>query len=114
MTVCQWRFSPIHAITSVRPLTGFPDWAAYLALTLPLAYRIVFGNSEGDARKCAVPLSRLAETIHLLGGIVLEMIHGNDDGDDDGGEDRRPSPPSPELLRELLERRRPVKAVAKA
>jgi hypothetical protein len=81
-----------------------PDWDACLALTIMLGERIVWGNSQEDEEwKCTVPLLRLAQSIHVLGDVVSNIINGDDLGDDDGGP--RPSP-SPDLLFRLLERRR--------
>jgi len=89
---------------SIKDLVG---WDACLALIVCLAECIVFGNSEDDAPDEAI---RLAQTIRVLGDITLEMIIGDDDWKDEGDEDPRPSPPSPDLLRKLLEHRRATKA----
>jgi hypothetical protein len=90
-------------------IKGLPDWDACLALILALADRLVGGNSEEG--ECTVALSKLAQTMKVLGDVVLEHIHGGgDDYDNDDGErDPKPLPPSPDLLRKLLEGRRTTK-----
>jgi hypothetical protein len=87
---------------AVKDITG---WDACLALTICLAECIVFGNSPDDEPDEAI---RLAQTVKVLGEVVTDMMAGDDeDGPDD--KEPRPSPPSPDLLRRLLERRRAIK-----
>jgi hypothetical protein len=83
-------------------------WDACLALTVCLAECIVVGNSERDAPDEAM---RLAQTVKVLGDIVVDLMSDGDE-DDGGSGDEGPAPhrPAPDLLRKLLERRRAKKA----
>jgi hypothetical protein len=76
---------------------------ACLALTMALAECVVFGNSEDDQPDEAM---RLAHAVRLLGDVAMDMMSDDYDRDDDSDGDSRPSPPSADLLRKLLERRR--------
>jgi hypothetical protein len=76
---------------------------ACLALTMALAECVVFGNSEDDEQDEAM---RLAHAVRLLGDVAMDMMSGDYERDDDSEGDSRPSPPSADLLRRLLERRR--------
>jgi hypothetical protein len=82
-------------------------WDACLALTICLAECIVCGNSKNDNPDEAM---RLAQTVKVLGDIVVDLMSDDDDDDDDGDdEDPSPRPLSPDLLRKLLESRRTTK-----
>jgi hypothetical protein len=87
---------------AIRDIDG---WDACLALTLCLAECIVFGNSEHDTADEAM---RLAQTMKVLGDVALDLMAGEDDWDEDD-DHSHPSPPSPDLLRKFLERRRTAK-----
>jgi hypothetical protein len=76
-----------------------------LALTLCLAECVVNGNSERDSPNEAM---RLAQTMRVLGDVAADLMADDDDWDDDD-DNSRPSPPSPDLLRKFLERRRTAK-----
>jgi hypothetical protein len=94
-------------------IKGLPDWDACLALTITLGERIVWGNSQDDGEwECTLPLLRLAQSIHVLGDVVSDIINGDDLGDNDDEDPKRPSP-SPDLLFKLLERRRTTKGGTK-
>jgi hypothetical protein len=95
--------------TSIK---GLQDWDACLVLTLALAECVVYGNSREGEAEGTQPLIRLAQTIRVLGDVVGEMVGGrddDDDGDDDAEDNEGPRPPSPDLLRKLLERRKAAK-----
>jgi hypothetical protein len=93
-------------------INALPDWDACLVLTLALAECVVHGNSKEGEWDCTLPLIKLAQTIRVLGDVVGDMVGGrddDDDGDDDGEDNEDPRPPSPDLLRKLLERRKAAK-----
>jgi hypothetical protein len=88
-----------------KAIKDIDGWDACLALTLCLAECIVFGNSKHDTPDEAM---RLAQTIRVLGDVAADLMADDDDWDDDD-DNSRPSPPSPDLLRKFLERRRTAK-----
>jgi hypothetical protein len=98
----------LRALDNIRgAIKGVPGWDACLALTICLAECIVYGNSEEDVDHDET--MRLAQTVRALGDIIVDMMADvGAEGDDDGEETSRPSPPSPDLLRKFLERRRPI------
>ncbi len=80
---------------------------ACLALTMALAECVVFGNAQDDEPDEAM---RVAHAVRLLGDVALDMMSGHYDRDDDSEGGSRPSPPSADPLRRLLERRKASKA----
>jgi len=96
--------NPALAIEDIRgTIKDLDGWDACLVLIICLAECVAFGNSADDDFDEAM---RLAQTMKALGDIVGEMMAGDHGGDDGGDEDPKPSPPSPDLLRKLLERRK--------
>jgi hypothetical protein len=89
-----------------KAIKDIDGWDACLALTLCLAECIVFGNSKHDSPDEAM---RLAQTMKVLGDVALDLMAGDDAWDDDGDDNSHPSPPSPDLLRKFLDRRRTAK-----
>ena len=87
---------------AIKDLSG---WDACLALIIALARCIVVGNSMDDEPDAGL---RLAQSMQALGDVVGDMMIGDWPGGRD--EDPRPSPPSPDLLRKLLEQRRAAKS----
>ena len=97
----------LQTLDSIREaIKDLQGWDACLALTICLSECIVYGNSEDDNPDEAL---RLAHTIRVLGDITSDMMAGDVDGDDDGDNAPRPSPPSVDLLRKFLEHRRATK-----
>jgi len=93
-----------HTCENLRgALHGIGGWDVSLALIMTLAEVIVFGNFPEDDHDAGL---RLARCKRALGDIANDLIR---DGPGDPDEDPRPSPSAPDLLRNLLERRRAAK-----